>query len=90
MGSAPTGNVYSAGNTVIWELDPATGNNASVHSRFVCKCDFKECDRAVSAALLIVQNRLRCCLSQFKLCAHFLQTRSQRFNLLLLLRGVVL
>ena len=25
MAIGPTGNVYSAGNTVIWELDPATG-----------------------------------------------------------------
>jgi len=38
--------------------------------------------------LLIVQNRLRCGFAQFKLSAHFLETGSKRFNLLLLARYV--
>jgi hypothetical protein len=37
----------------------------------------------LSAALLIVQNRLRSGLVHFKLCTHFLQARSKCFNLLL-------
>ena len=37
-----------------------------------------------SASLAIVQHRLRCGLADFKLCAHFLQSRSKRFDLLLL------
>jgi len=38
-------------------------------------------------ALSIVQNRLRCGFAHFDVCAHFLQTRSKRFNLLLLARN---
>src|ERR1700693_2385815 len=34
-------------------------------------------------ALLIVQDRLRRGFGQFKLCAHFLQSRGECFNLLL-------
>ena len=34
--------------------------------------------------LLIIHNRLRCGLAQFELCAHFLEARAERFNLLLL------
>jgi hypothetical protein len=34
------------------------------------------------AALLIVQNRLRCSFAHFKLCAHFLHGRGKRFDLL--------
>ena len=36
------------------------------------------------ASLLITHNRLRSGSAEFKLCVHFLQARSQRFNLLLL------
>ena len=39
-----------------------------------------------SAALLIIQDRLRCGPTHFDLGAHFLQARSKHFNLLLLLR----
>jgi hypothetical protein len=35
--------------------------------------------------LLIVQDGLRCGFAQFNLCTHFLQSRSKRLNLLLLL-----
>jgi len=34
------------------------------------------------AALLIIQNCLRCTLAHLKLCAHFLQASSKGFNLL--------
>jgi hypothetical protein len=40
-----------------------------------------------SAALLIVENRLWCRFVHFKLCAHFLEARYKRFNLLLLAGG---
>jgi len=36
------------------------------------------------ASLLITHNRLRSGSAEFKLCVHFLQARSQRFNLFLL------
>src|SRR4030095_16484504 len=39
-----------------------------------------------AAASAIVQNRLRCGFIQFELCAHLLQARSERLNLLLLAR----
>jgi len=39
-----------------------------------------------SAALLIVKHGFRYCFAHFKLCAHFLEACSKRFNLLLLLR----
>src|SRR5262245_46738852 len=39
-----------------------------------------------SAALLIVQDGLRCGFAHFELCAHFLQARGKRFNLLSLTR----
>src|ERR1700730_5057300 len=42
--------------------------------------------RGDPAALLIVVDHLRRSLAHFKLCAHFLQTSSKRFNLLLLAR----
>ena len=37
--------------------------------------------------LLIVQNRLQRGLTHFQLCAHFLQARSKRFDLLLLMKS---
>ena len=40
------------------------------------------------ASLLITHNRLRSGSAEFKLCVHFLQARSQRFNLLLLPHGI--
>ena len=38
---------------------------------------------------LIVLDHLRRGFARFKLCAHFLQARGERFNLLLLLRDVL-
>ena len=40
------------------------------------------------ASLLITHNRLRSGSAEFKLCVHFLQARSHRFNLLLLPHGI--
>lgn len=55
----------------------ATDRDAQAHGRF-------SKSNNNPTRLLIVQNRLRCSLVEFGLCAHFLQSRSKRCNLLLL------
>ena len=53
---------------------------------------FKEllliCFGSFNRTLLIVEDDSRRSLAQFKLVAHFLQSRSKRLNLLLLLRSL--
>ena len=54
----------------------------------VCNPDGSPLESIAEAqpASLVVQNRLRRRLVHFKLCTHLLQSRSKRFNLLLLFR----